>query len=56
MGTNEELHFKTIEVLIKLVPILNCDELSLLCWHCGIQPNELMPINSMKETHHAIQG
>lgn len=41
---NEELHQRTLEVLTTLVPILNCEDLALICWHCGIQPNELMPV------------
>lgn len=51
MGTNEELHFKTIQVLVKLVPILNCDELALLCWHCGLQPNDLMASDPESEVN-----
>lgn len=42
MNANAELHQRTVEVLVKLVDVLDCDELSLLCWNCGIQPNDLM--------------
>lgn len=41
---NAELHERTIEVLTTLVPVLNCEDLALICWHCGIQPQELMPV------------
>lgn len=43
MDENDELHQRTVEVLVKLVDVLDCDELSLICWHCGVQPNDLMP-------------
>lgn len=43
--TNEELHEKTVEVLANLVPVLDCDDLALLCWHCGVRTDELMPNN-----------
>ena len=34
--TNEEQHEMLCEILAKLVPVLTCDELSLLAHHCGI--------------------
>lgn len=40
---NDELHQRTVEVLVKLVDVLDCDELSLLCWHCGVSVTDLMP-------------
>ncbi len=40
----EELHYKTIEVLTSLVDVLSCDDLSLLCYHCGVKTSELMPV------------
>jgi hypothetical protein len=40
----EELHFRTVEILVKLVDVLNCDDLALLCYHCGVNVNELMPV------------
>lgn len=42
---NAELHERTVDVLAKVVDVLDADELALLCWHCGIQPLELMPIS-----------
>ena len=42
----EELRARTVEVLTTLVPVLNCDDLALICYHCGIQPIELMPITT----------
>lgn len=41
---NEELHRQTLDVLVKLVDVLTCDELALICWHCGVSTNELMPV------------
>lgn len=41
---NSELHQRTVETLVKLVDILDCDELSLLMWHCGVSVTDLMPI------------
>lgn len=45
---NEELHQRTVEVLTKLVDVLNCEDLSLLCFHCGVKENELMPVGDMR--------
>jgi len=45
---NDELYQLTVAVLVKLVPVLKADELSLLCWHCGIQPRELMPVEDKR--------
>ena len=42
---NAELHERTLNVLVKLVDVLDCEELSLLCWHCGISTDELMPVD-----------
>lgn len=56
---NTELHQRTVETLSKLVDVLDCDELSLLCWHCGVSVTELMPsiiLNASQENHYAIQG
>lgn len=41
---NTELHHRTVEVLSKLVDVLTCDELSLLCWNCGVSVTDLMPV------------
>lgn len=37
---NEEQHEMLCEVLAKLVPILSCEELSLLAYHCGVSIND----------------
>ena len=37
----EELHQQTIEALKLCVPVLTPEQLSLLCWHCGLQPKDL---------------
>lgn len=47
---NSELHRRTVEVLCKLVDVLDCDELSLLCWHSGISVTELMPVEPAAPT------
>ena len=36
----EEQHEMLCEILAKLVPLLSCNELSLLAYHCGIQISE----------------
>lgn len=36
----EEQHQMLVETLTKLVPVLTCDELSLLAYHCGISVDE----------------
>ena len=41
---NEELHQRTVEILTRLVDVLNCDDLSILCYHAGVREEELMPI------------
>ncbi len=41
---NQELHERTVEVLTSLVDVLSVDDLSLLCFHCGIRTSELMPV------------
>ena len=46
---NEELHERTVEILTSLVDVLDCEELSLLCFHCGVSTNELMPVEASKE-------
>ena len=38
--SNEEQHEMLVGILTKLVPILDCDELSLLAHHCGVQIHE----------------
>lgn len=38
--SNEEQHEMLVGILTKLVPILSCDELSLLAHHCGISVGE----------------
>lgn len=48
---NAELHERTLEVLTTLVPVLNCEDLALICWHCGIQPQELMPVKREFDIH-----
>lgn len=35
--SNEEQHRMLCEILAKLVPVLACDELKLLAYHCGVQ-------------------
>lgn len=45
MNPNEEMHHRTVEVLTKLVDVLNCEELSLLCWNCGVKTEELMSVD-----------
>ena len=43
MNPNEELEFKTYEILVKLVGSdLTGEELAILCYHCGINPESLM--------------
>lgn len=38
--TNEEQHEMMVEILTKLVDVLDCDELSLLAFHLGIETSE----------------
>lgn len=38
--THEQQHEMLVDILTKLVPILTCDELSLLAYHLGIQTDE----------------
>ena len=38
--SNEEQRRMLVEILTKLVDVLDCDELSLLAHHCGIQVSE----------------
>lgn len=38
--SNEEQHRMLCEIMAKLVPILTCDELSLLSHHLGIKISE----------------
>lgn len=38
--SNEEQHNMLCDILTKLVPILSCDELSLLAYHLGIEEKE----------------
>lgn len=38
--SHEQQHEMLCEILTKLVPILSCDELSLLAHHLGIKINE----------------
>lgn len=38
--TNEEQHEMLVEILTNLVDVLNCDELSLLAHHLGIETSE----------------
>jgi len=40
---NSELHERTVNVLVKLVDVLDADDLALICWHAGVKPVELMP-------------
>lgn len=40
---NQELHQRTVEILTNLVDVLDCEDLSILCWHAGVDVNELMP-------------
>lgn len=39
---NEELHERTLEVLAKVLDVLDKDDFSLLCWNCGTTPDEVM--------------
>lgn len=41
--TNAELHERTVSVLVRLVDVLDADDLALICWHAGVKPVELMP-------------
>jgi hypothetical protein len=47
---NSELHHRTVDVLTKLVDVLDCDDLSLLCWHAGVSVTELMPVEPAAPT------
>ena len=38
---NDELHQRTIEALKKAAAVLTTDDMAVLCWHCGIQPEEV---------------
>ena len=38
--SNDEQHEMLIGIFNELVPVLSCDELSLLAHHCGIGINE----------------
>lgn len=38
--THEQQHEMLVEILAKLVPVLSCDELSLLAFHLGIKTKE----------------
>jgi len=38
--SNEEMHEMLCGILTKLVPVLDCDELSLLANSCGIKQSE----------------
>jgi len=38
---NLELHQKTVEVLLKVLPHVTAEELGLLCFHAQIPPKEL---------------
>ena len=38
--SHEDQHEMLVEILTKLVPILSCDELSLLAFHTGIKVSE----------------
>lgn len=43
-----ELEQQTVEALVKASESLSDDQLSLLCWHCGIS------IDVIKETKNAM--
>lgn len=45
MSAMAELHERAVGVLVKLVDVLDQDDLSLLCYLCGIDTNELMPVD-----------
>jgi hypothetical protein len=48
--TNEEQHEYLVGILTKLVPVLDCDELSCLAHHLGISVDEFYyPTTNMKE-------
>lgn len=38
---HDELHQRTIAALRKVSDFLSTDDLALLCWHCGIKPEEV---------------
>ena len=39
---NEELYQRTIETLVKAAKSLTTEELSLLCWHCGVSYEDVI--------------
>ena len=41
MNPMEEFHFQTLEALKKAASVLNAEELAILCYHCGIRPEEV---------------
>lgn len=41
MDQRDELLFRTLEALKKAAQVLNTDELAVLCYHCGIKPEEV---------------
>lgn len=45
----QELHENLVEILVQLVPVLNCADLSTLCYACGVDTNELMPSHVGRE-------
>ena len=41
MDQRDELLFRTLEALKKAAQVLNTDELAVLCWHCGVTPDQV---------------
>lgn len=48
--SNEEQHEMLCAILLKLVPILDCDELSLLAHCCGVSVNDFYPVSECKSS------
>ncbi len=53
--TNEELHHRTIVALARaaISPMVADDDLHLLCWHCGVDVQEL---NGVKVCGYRMSG
>ena len=48
-----EQHQMLVETLAELVPVLSCDQLDLLAYHCGVKREEFYP--TQKEESEVVE-
>lgn len=58
MSSNEEQHERLVMILSSLVPVLDCDDLSLLAHSCGIPVSEFydQPNNELWRNENEHRG